>query len=392
MRWRRCIALFLLLLLLTGCWNRREIETMGFSLAAGFDWNEETEMYEVTVQIVNPRALAKEAGGAEQQTTWVVTATGHTVFDAIRNLTDVSPRKIWWGHTQVLVVGEAAARRGMRPALDFVSRDGEARGLFWVLITRGKAREILTRPTNAAKIGALELVELIKSERWNAATHTVRMHDFLIMLSGHGAATTGLVELARRDFDPSEESAHMEGGPSTDFRLLGNAVFRGDRLIGYLSEVETRGMLWVKGKFKGGIVHVPCPDHGIIGMEIVHAAASVQPFLEKSRPAFSVTIKVDANIGDKECAVPFRTPEAFAQLNERLGKAVKGEIAAVLDASHRLGADLFGFGDRLEQELPVVWRRVEKDWAKEFLRSPVYVKVNAKTRHKGLTAGVPAVE
>lgn len=382
MKWLRpATAVLCLLLLLSGCWNRREIETLGFALAAGIDWDDAAGEFEFTAQLAKPEALAKEApgGGGKESAFLVFSARGRTVFAAIRNLTRVSPRRIWWGHNQVLVLGEAAARRGVLPALDFAARDGETRRLFWIVVTPGKARDILMQQPRAGRIGALVLLDMLRARGSTSTSGAVREHEFMIMLSAPIAATAGLVTLAERD----------GAGPSADFRLEGSAVFRQARLVGYLDATETRGMLWVRGRVRSGIIHVPCPGapQEPVGLEIVHASASIRPELIAGKPSVTVLIRQEANLGDKACLVSLKGPEDFTLLAERQERAIRAEVNAALRRARELGTDVFGFGVRIQQELPAVWRDLEDGWESHFRTLPVKVQVEAKVRRQGLKVG-----
>jgi spore germination protein KC len=366
------------LLLVSGCWNRREIETLGFALATAIDWDEESQQYEVTVQMAKPEVLAKAPGSGEGGLPyWVFTGRAKTVFGAVRNITMTSPRKVWWGHNQVLILGDSVARRGIRSALDFVARDGETRRLFWVLVTPGKAGDILTRETRSAKAGALALLDLIRVKGATSVSAPLRMHDFSIMLSAPMATTTGVVRLAARG---------DVAGTSADYRLEGAAVFIGDKLVHYLDSTETRGMLWVQGKVRSGILHVPCPGdpQESVALEIVHAASRIEPLLKNGRLAISVTIREQANLGDTSCRVPLDTPADFERLEQAQQAAIRSEINAALSKARNLRADVFGFGQKVHKDMPKVWHSVDKDWERKLATIPVDIRVTAKVRRLGL--------
>lgn len=379
---RRAAALSLALLaLVAGCWNRREIETLGFTLATGIDWDEARGEYELTEQIARPAALTKEAPGGRRQETayWVFAARGRTIFAAARNITTGAPRKVWRGHTQILVVGEAAARRGVLPVLDFFARDGETRRLFWVLVTPGRAREILSHEPRSAPVGAQGLLEMLRARGATSTSGAVRLHDFLIALSNPVAASTGVVRLADR----------AAAGPSSDYFLEGTAVFRRDKLAGYLDGTETRGMLWVQGKVKSGILSVPCPGAPAeaVGLEIIHASAGIRPRWEDGRLVVTVSIREEGNLGDKLCARSFVQPEDADELQRAQEAAIRAEVLAALRRARELGADIFGFGLKVQRELPAVWQELEPDWERLFPTLPVRVEVEAKVRRQGLETG-----
>lgn len=380
MRARRLLLVIAAALILAGCWNRREIETLGFTLLAGVDYLAEEEMYEVSVQVVKTAAFAKEApgGGAPAAKPYhVVAARGRTVFDAIRNITREANRKIWWGHNLIVVLGEATARRGIRPVLDWFARDGESRRLFWVVVTPGRARDVVTADVQAVRIPAMGLNEVIKVHRATSTAQAVRLHDLLRALSAPVAATAGKVEI-------------VQGLMGPEFHYEGSAVFRADRLAGYLDARETRGMLWVTGKVKSGIVVIPCPrGRGEVGIEIIHTSARIRPDLDDGL-AIAVEVKKEGHIGDQLCEEPLATVEDWWTMEAAEARVIRGEVEAALRRARALQADLFGFGARIYQEYPAEWKRLEKEWAeRHFPRIPVHVQVEARIRRPGLITRMP---
>ena len=105
--------------LCAGCWNRREPELLGVVLAVAFDYNQEKNLYEVIAQLANPIVLEKEPnsspGGGGGKAFWTASAQGKTPFEAIRNLTEISSRELFWAHCRVTLFLKswlAGAQRG----------------------------------------------------------------------------------------------------------------------------------------------------------------------------------------------------------------------------------------------------------------------------------------
>ncbi len=59
-------------------------------------------------------------------------------------------------------------------------------------------------------------------------------------------------------------------------RITGAAVFRKDRLVGWLGKQETRGLLWVMGRVRSGIIVIehPADSDEYVGLEILRAKGS----------------------------------------------------------------------------------------------------------------------
>ena len=133
-------ALMLLLVALlagvfcSGCWSRREPELLGLVLAVGFDYDEEEDLYQVFAQVANPIASGTSGGsssdgsggggGGGKKPYATMEAKGHTPFEAIRNLIQVSTRELFWAHCRVLLFSESLARKGIKEVLDLLSGSG----------------------------------------------------------------------------------------------------------------------------------------------------------------------------------------------------------------------------------------------------------------------------
>jgi len=143
----------------------------------------------------------------------VWSATGKTVFDAVRHITWESTRKIWWGHNLILVVGDAAARHGLRSVLNWLSSDGEPRRLFWLVVPPGSARDIVAAEIPAAKVPAMAVGDLVKVSRAPSTAPAVNLHQFMRQMSAPMAATTGKLVV-------------QPGLMGNEFLYRGSAVFK----------------------------------------------------------------------------------------------------------------------------------------------------------------------
>ena len=136
---KKCMFVLLILsVLLTGCWDRRELNELGITLALGIDKVEDE--YQVTAQVVVPSEISTKSSTGRSPVT-LFHANGETVYEALRKLTKNSPRKIYPGHLRMLVIGEDLAEEGIGESLEFLSRDWELRSDFYVVIAKDLTAE-----------------------------------------------------------------------------------------------------------------------------------------------------------------------------------------------------------------------------------------------------------
>ena len=108
------LLLVCLLLSLSGCWSRREIETLGFVMAMGIDKAQEEGKLQLTMLVAKPFALGGgEKSNPQEAAVWIFSSTGDTVFEAIRNGNSQSPRRLFFAHNRWVLFGEELAREGI---------------------------------------------------------------------------------------------------------------------------------------------------------------------------------------------------------------------------------------------------------------------------------------
>lgn len=163
--------LIILNFILTGCWDKRELNELAITLALGIDKVEGEDEYEVTAQVVVPSAVSMKDGTGGTAVT-LFTENGETVYEALRRMTKVSPRKIYPGHLQMLIIGEELAKEGIGESLDLLARDWELRPDFYVVVAKDvTAREILNVTTDLESIPASKMFAGLKvSEKAWAGT------------------------------------------------------------------------------------------------------------------------------------------------------------------------------------------------------------------------------
>lgn len=386
---KRYLAGLLALLLtftLTGCWDTVELNRRAIVVAAGLDKAVEGNGVAITVQLLKPGEVKAPGaggraagGGGGGEAVEVVTSTGQTVYDAVRNFVAESGRKLFWHHNEVIVFSEDLARQGVSPLLDFFRRNAEARAHAKFIIARGaKGRDVMAARTRLEKIPGQGLSKLLEAGRAATSAHAdVELLDFLKTLSGEsgGAVASGV------------EISPGEGGMGPVARPTGAAVFKEDRLVGWLGPRETRGYLWIKGNVKSGIIVVKCPGEGdkLASIEIIRAKAKVRPEVKEGRLVMTVHVDARANVGELMGLVDPAKPDVLSALEREMRVAIESEVSAALKAAQKeYRSDIFGFGDEINRRFPREWKTMKERWDELYPELPVDVTVKAKLKQTAL--------
>ncbi|MEF2966723.1 Ger(x)C family spore germination protein [Paenibacillus sp. M1] len=401
---RRCVALGLILPLMAGtagCWDRTEVEKLAIVAGLGIDFIPGPEPILLTVQIVNPSGLQKGGGGSSSPPFLTLSATGATILDAMRNFAKASPHRLFYGHTNVIIFGDRMAREGLHPVMDYLARAPEFRRTFWILVTPATAKEILSVKLDLEDIPALGVTEMVKEFRQSAAAVIERQKDFLSGISSKsGAAPVSRLELLDADASINERLQEVTAGDSQQtsmpaqgkkqLRLNGTAAFRKDKLVGYLSDAESRGLLWITGKLNGGSVIMPCPEdqQHKISFHIERTKSKVIPYFRDGKLNIKIDIEEESSIAEVSCdKLDVSKPETIKQLEELQAKDIEARIKSTVEKCQALRADILRFGDTAYTRFPKLWKeRYEEDWPDHFANLPVAVKVTSKIRRAGMTS------
>lgn len=385
--------IFFLLLSSSGCWNRRELDALAIVEAVGIDLEQNKNDVVLTVQILKPAEVKPPAGAMSMGSpkgVWIARSSGKTIFEAVRNFTFITDRRLFWAFNRVIIIGEDAAKAGLAPFIDWFERDGETRREVKIVIARGKAAEVIRAEHEQEKIPAVAIENMLdRGVVGTSMVPKVTLNDFLIGLSSkssqpYAPAIAVFSETKQEGDDEKKEGAQVKKvlRPITG----GTAVFKKDKLIGWLDNKETRGLLWVLGKVRSGIIVVPAPGKQgeTISLEIIRATSKVVPEIINGKLRINVMIKEEGNLGEQMIADDLSKPEDFKFLEEIQARAIETEVKAVIKKAQAWGVDIFKFGEAFHREYPKEWIELEKRWEQEFPKVEIKVNVTAKLRHIGL--------
>ncbi|WP_233260594.1 Ger(x)C family spore germination protein, partial [Paenisporosarcina sp. OV554] len=353
-------VLLILSLFLTGCWDRRELNELGITLALGIDKVEDE--YQVTAQVVVPSEISTKSSTGRSPVT-LFQANGETVYEALRKMTKNSPRKIYPGHLRMLVIGEDLAEEGIGESLELLSRDWELRSDFYVVIAKDMtAEEILNVTTTLEAIPANKMFNTLKaSETAWAATNGIILDELITDLTNEGkeAVLTGILVTGDQEIGTSKQNVESIT-PSARIQYDDLAVFKKDKLLGWLTEEESRGYNDITNSVKNTVSVISCPKEGKISIEIIQLKSDVKGKMNKGKPEVDINIKVKGNVGDIECPINLTEPKTITELEKITEKKLEDSINQTIESVQKqYESDIFGFGEAIHRSNPKEWKKIK---------------------------------
>jgi len=379
---KRVISIVLCIFFLTllpGCWNRKELNSLAVLQAVGIDKTEDGQI-RLSAQILLPSAVrtGKSDTSGGNKGVWVVTAEGETVFDAFRNSTLISSRKLFLSHNKVIVISETLAKEGLGDVMDLFNRDHEFRKLPYVFVTKGKAEEIISGEHEQEKITAKALESLAKTTFATSKIAKVRVFDL----------DKNLVSKTNDPIIPGIEIVQVKKEKQIKdiVKLDGTAIFKSDKLVSWLDGRETRGALWVLNEVKSGIIVVSAPEGETkkVSIEIMKASSRIVPKIEEGTLKVNVNIQAEGNLAEQMSEANLAKMDTLSKLETKMSSAISDEIQAAIVKAQKWDTDIFKFGEDFHRKFPKEWPELEKNWDQEFEKIEVSVFVDAKLRRTGV--------
>jgi Ger(x)C family germination protein len=344
-----------LCLLLTGCAGlptAREMGDMALLRTLGVD---PSPAGVAVTGSTGPRARGLQGEGEAALTLEADQASLSAACLAMQGQTD---SYVFFGYVDQLLIGQALAEEGVRPVLDYFSRNAEL-GLgaqLW-LVRGAAAREALSTGGDQGIDARLETLQ--KDGEMGIANLTRTAGEVYADLLELGCAYAPALS-------PAGDAALME---------TGYGILKGDALAGFLEGQEARGLDLLVGGSAADIAEVELPDNRV-SVKITSASTKSRLEFQGNVPtALNITCKIEARLSEYQ---ERPVGEGMEALQTELERQERACLEAALKRLRAWGADCAGLGARAAMTHPAQWRAVQGDWSGWFSRVPVEILVEVR--------------
>ncbi len=354
-------------IVLTGCWNYREINQDFIATAAAIDKGEDG--YLVTVEITTPKKGSEKA----LENDYII-EQGRTIFEAIRKTILQSGRKLYWGHAKVIIISKEVAEEGILPILDFLARDTEVRNKVWLMISMEENASVLLKGKDEVHdaIG-FHIDEVLKNQKDIGMFYAVDLLAFLRDLSTEGIEPT----IATSKLIPS--------GDGSVPRVEGMAIFECDKMIGWLDGIDVKSFLVIIDEFQGGEFATLEIEGLRVTLEIQKIKTKVKPILENEKITMDISITMDAGIVEINGEEDYMSEDKVEQMRKTMEGNIEKDIKKLIKkVQEEYKVDIFGFGNAIYRYEPKVWKEIRDEWHEEFPKVEVQINVDITIKGTGL--------
>ncbi|REE89010.1 spore germination protein KC [Paenibacillus taihuensis] len=374
-----CLGLLANLLLLSGCWDRTEINDLAFITGSAFDLSKSGK-YILSIQIAIPQGGTGSGDTGQQEKFFVLSAEGSNASEAFELIQKKSSRRLFTAHRSVIFIGESLGRRGINDVLDVFAHDPRQRLRTYIMVVKGgEGKRILeTRyPFEQVSVESIKELEGLDTEV------AVTLRDYYISASSQGISPVmGVIE----------PEVNPQGGEKRNelYRQAGTAIFKDAKLVGILNGNETSGFLWAADRMKQGRINAVLPNgQGIVGIVLNATKRRMVTEVQGDKVKVKLKLQGKGSIVENNTHLDVSRPKNRALVEQVLEKSIEEQVRHLISQlQKKYRADSLGIGQELYREHPKLWKQLQNSWEDKFPEAEVSVAVQLSILGSGM-AGPP---
>ncbi len=383
--------------LLTGCWDRLEIEDRAVVLAIGIDeakpgdeketsnathlLNQESSnkgLIRVTVQIAVPGRIPLGTGGdtggpADQKPVWVLTSVGNTIEDGLMNLQQQLADRLFYGHLRVIVLSETVAKKGIQNENDFFRRQPQVRRTVWMVVSKGAAADIMNATPQLERVPSLYLLATLEHAREMGKLPNIFLGVFFSASSAKGQEGT---------------VPYLELKKESNIELAGMAYFKNDKMVGTTTALQIGHYMAIKQLNPGGysILQEMPNSHTNVIFKTTHRKSKITTTIKNGKVFATIRCQVEGDLTEKSDEKVLVTKNNLIQLEEKIKKDAEKGFVKFIQQTQEDGSDIFGFGEFVRATQPAYWNKeikTKEKWESKYREMNVDVSMHVKIRRIG---------
>ncbi|HEX3037861.1 MAG TPA: Ger(x)C family spore germination protein [Oscillospiraceae bacterium] len=357
------VSLFFILTL-TGCWSYHGLNEITIIAGVGIDIDPSNSDYIVTCEVIDTASSGKDSGIKAG----IVESRGKTIFDAVRNAKKRLNNKLYWGNAQILIIGnQLAQQEKLGTVTDWFISDAECRENIGVIVSQEKsAKDLLTSKGLDNPVVSYEIKKIVDDDQSTTGSiESVPLFHVYNDLRDPGIS----VALPAFHIVKNEDKPVVEAN--------GESIFKGEKLLGYLSAAESKNYLFAIGAIKGGILTVSSSNSAPqdVTLEIAKNKTKTSYSCNGEKVKVMIQTDTDVYLDEDKPNVDFLDQHEIEQLETKAQNMLEHNITnTVKRVQTDYNSDIFSFGNMIYKKDPKLWEQLEPKWDKLFPSIQVEVK------------------
>lgn len=375
---KRIIMLLLVPLILTGCWDKTEIEDRMFIYAIVVDKVEDkksendlkpfyefqNQNLEVTFLVPNPSKIQ----GGESDVLEEITVRAQDLPEAVGMIRKKQNREPFFGHEKLLILGEKLLRdeESLKEVLDWIDRDPKKNRSAFVVATKD-IKELIGVNPKLEKLLPSYIIGILKNDTVVATMISVGLNELLGNIKSSGMA---MIPIIKRQKD--------------EIAIKNVALIKDFKYIGELDDRYIRGYSLFCNKLKEGKKLFNYKGN-IVSYNITSSSAKIKLNEENGRLVFTVDVEMEGDIEDYLINEEILKSDIIRDLQDSISKQFEIELKEVVrHFQEDIGFDYLNLKSWTKKHKYNLFKKYEKNWDEAFRNAKFNFKVKSYIRRVGV--------
>lgn len=373
---KKILLVISLCFILTGCGNYAELDKL--AIVTGVAIDKDGDDYEISYLVANSPKGQTSSKEGEAKTT-VYSGTGETIPDAAMIIEQKSPKKIYLGHVNVVIISEEIAKDGFFKVADWLFRNPEARKQFYLLLAKDeKAKNIIKIISPLESFPSQSIATLLESNRDSkSASTTTTYNNFVGYVLEQGADPIVPTITIKGNVKEGSDQSNIETTEPTAYLALGPlAIFKEDKLVGYVKAKESELINLIQNKIKEIKYTLNYNDDDItIDSYNLKTKLSL-----KDEWHVNLNITGTGNIYNINSDIDISDPKEIEKIEKKWNKSLQKSLKKLIKKmQNKYKSDIFGFGNKIYSTYPQKWNQVKDEWNDKYFKQ-VKVTINSNLK------------
>ncbi len=383
---KRIKFLILLLPLLSGCYNYRELNDLGITTAVSIDYKDNN--FYVIAEVINP--IKQQDASSSNNSPFVnYNSSSSSLQDAFRKVVLESPRQLYAAQLEIIVLSEEVVNNHLEEVLEYFARDPEARTEIKIIVAKTEdstkaitLQTLLTSLSSSNIINSLDLQSKVLG-----MAYPVTLNELLNMYIDPYLEVVLPSMTLYGNYEIGDEKENITtSSPKAIVKIDGSTITKDNKILGYLDLEESKILNLINGKLKETIIKMNYYDGYIIfepnRIKVSRELDIKNNIIKINISGYSKTKEIQSNINVKD-------PKEVEKLNKALNMELEKKITDTFNSiREKYGTDVFGFQELYYRTNYKYFKENCTNWYEDiYPKIKLEVKANVRLYEKGSTLG-----
>lgn len=383
---KRIKFLILLLPLLSGCYNYRELNELGITTAVSIDYKDNN--FYVIAEVINP--IKQQDASSSNNSPFVnYNSSSSSLQDAFRKVVLESPRQLYAAQLEIIVLSEEVVNNHLEEVLEYFARDPEARTEIKIIVAKTEdSTKAITLQTLLTSLSSSNIIKSLDLQsKVLGMSYPATLNELLNMYIDPYLEVVLPSMTLYGNYEIGDEKENITtSSPKAIVKIDGSTITKDNKILGYLDLEESKILNLINGKLKETIIKMNYYDGYIIfepnRIKVSRELDIKNNIIKINISGYSKTKEIQSNIDLKD-------PKEVKKLNKALNMELEKKITDTFNSiREKYDTDVFGFQELYYRTNYKYFKENCTNWYEDiYPKIKLEVKANVRLYEKGSTLG-----